>query len=56
MHGLMLAFDSWVHGDVGRHAREMLRRLENGTMPCDGAWPKERVEIFRRWDELRMPA
>jgi hypothetical protein len=20
-------------------------------MPCDGAWPAERVEVFRRWTE-----
>jgi hypothetical protein len=20
-----------------------------GTMPCDGAWPAERVDAFERW-------
>jgi len=27
----------------------MLTRLDNRTMPCDGAWAKEKVEAFRRW-------
>ena len=26
-------------------------RLQNGTMPCDGAWPAEKIEVFRRWTE-----
>jgi len=20
-------------------------------MPCDGAWPQEKIEVFRRWTE-----
>jgi len=20
-------------------------------MPCDGAWPDEKIEVFRRWTE-----
>ena len=29
-------------------------RLEDGTMPCDGAWPKEQVELFKRWMDEGM--
>jgi hypothetical protein len=25
-------------------------------MPCDGAWPPERVAVFRRWVEAGKPA
>src|SRR5262249_34305407 len=50
------AFDLWTHADVVAHAAEILRRLENGSMPCDGAWPKERVDVFRRWVENGTPA
>jgi hypothetical protein len=25
-------------------------------MPCDGAWPAEKVEVFRRWTESGFPA
>ena len=27
----------------------ILRRLKSGTMPCDGPWPAERVDLFERW-------
>jgi hypothetical protein len=33
-----------------------LERVEAGTMPCDGAWPAERVAVFRRWIEAGNPA
>jgi hypothetical protein len=24
-------------------------QLSDGTMPCDGAWPAERVALLRQW-------
>jgi CDGSH-type Zn-finger protein/truncated hemoglobin YjbI len=51
---MRFAFDLWTHADVVKHGEEILRRVENGSMPCDGAWPKERVELFRRWLESGM--
>lgn len=48
---MLFAFDLWAYDHVVRHAAEILSRLENGTMPCDGAWPKEKVDVFRRWVE-----
>jgi CDGSH-type Zn-finger protein/truncated hemoglobin YjbI len=53
---MLFAFDLWAHVDVARHASEILRRLDNGSMPCDGPWPKQRVDVFRRWIESGMPA
>jgi CDGSH-type Zn-finger protein/truncated hemoglobin YjbI len=47
-------FDLWSHRDVSTHATEILKRLENGTMPCDGAWPPEKVGLFRRWIDAGM--
>ena len=52
---MSFAFDLWSHDDVARHARAILDRLQAGTMPCDGAWPSERVEVFRRWLESGTP-
>jgi truncated hemoglobin YjbI len=46
---MTFAFDLWSHDDVSRHADAILTRLQEGTMPCDGAWPTERVETFERW-------
>jgi hypothetical protein len=43
------AFDLWSFEDVRAHAADILERVSNGSMPCDGAWPPERVQIFRDW-------
>jgi len=24
-------------------------------MPCDGAWPAEKIEVFKRWTESGFP-
>ena len=53
---MLFAFDLWSHDDVARHAAEILTRLESGTMPCDGAWPTDRVDAFRRWIDAGTPA
>jgi hypothetical protein len=50
------AFDLWDYQDVRTHAEEILERLTEGTMPCDGEWPEEQVAQFRRWVEAGMPA
>jgi truncated hemoglobin YjbI len=46
---MRFAFDLWSHDDVAAHAAAILDRLRAGTMPCDGAWPEERVAVFERW-------
>jgi len=51
---MSFVFDLWSHSDVRTHASEILGRLDNGTMPCDGAWPKEKVDLFRRWIDSGM--
>ena len=43
------AFDLWSYGDVQAHAGAIAKHLKDGSMPCDGAWPAERVELFERW-------
>jgi hypothetical protein len=46
---MQFAFDLWSYADVAQHAEAILERLRNGSMPCDGAWPEERVAVFARW-------
>jgi hypothetical protein len=46
---MLKAFDLWSYSDVQAHQDAILKRLSNGTMPCDGAWPPERVAVFQRW-------
>jgi len=49
-------FDLWDYHDVSAHAADILERLTEGTMPCDGEWPEEQIARFRRWIEAGMPA
>jgi CDGSH-type Zn-finger protein/truncated hemoglobin YjbI len=49
------AFDLWSHDDVSQHAEAILGRLQAGTMPCDGPWPKEKIEVFQRWVDAGRP-
>ena len=46
---MSFAFDLWSAGDVRAHAAGILERLRNGSMPCDGAWPEDRIAVFARW-------
>ncbi|HEU5392551.1 MAG TPA: ferritin-like domain-containing protein [Streptosporangiaceae bacterium] len=48
---MSFAFDLWSRADVRAHADGILARLRDGTMPCDGAWPTEQIDVFRRWTE-----
>jgi CDGSH-type Zn-finger protein/truncated hemoglobin YjbI len=46
---MKFVFDLWAYEDVNANAAAILERLSNGTMPCDGAWPPEKVNTFQRW-------
>ena len=46
---MLKAFDLWSRRDVETHQDAILQRLQDGTMPCDGAWPPERVTLFQQW-------
>lgn len=52
---MAFVFDLWSHQDVTRHANAILDRLRQGNMPCDGAWPEEKIEVFARWIQDGMP-
>ena len=48
-------FDLSSYDDVRNAASRILATLEDGTMPCDGAWPQDQVNLFRRWVEEGTP-
>ena len=48
---MSFAFDLWSYADVSAHADAILDRLRGGTMPCDGAWPEAKIDVFQRWVE-----
>ncbi len=52
---MSFTFDLWDYTDVSRHADAILQRLEAGSMPCDGAWPPERIAVFRNWIATGKP-
>jgi len=44
------------YSDVKAKAQRILDELLNGSMPCDGAWPAERLALFKKWmDEGMAP-
>jgi hypothetical protein len=53
---MQFAFDLWDYHDVRTYAQDILERLEDGTMPCDGEWPEEQIAQFRCWVEAGMSA
>jgi truncated hemoglobin YjbI len=53
---MKFAFDLWSHDDVRSNAEAILERVKAGTMPCDGTWPQEWVELLERWTQTGMSA
>jgi hypothetical protein len=53
---MMRHFDLGSYDDVSEHADGILERLRAGTMPCDGAWPTQQVDLLERWiDGGKLP-
>lgn len=51
-----LGLDLSSYEDVKEKAAGIYAVLEDGTMPCDGAWPPEQLSLFKRWmDEGMAP-
>jgi hypothetical protein len=50
------AFDLASYNDVRANAGKILAKVADGSMPCDGAWPQDRVELFRSWVDAGCPA
>ena len=48
------AFDLWSYDDVRANSEAILQQVKAGTMPCDGAWPPDRVDLFERWSKTGM--
>jgi hypothetical protein len=49
------AFDLWSHDDVAQNSEAILGRLRDGTMPCDGGWADDQIDIFQRWISAGTP-
>jgi hypothetical protein len=53
---MLQAFDLFDYSDVAANADAIVAALRSGAMPCDGAWPADRVETVQRWIDLGKPA
>ena len=42
-------FDFWSSQDVRKNAPAILGVLQAGTMPCDGQWSADDIDLFARW-------
>jgi hypothetical protein len=52
---MLYIMDLWSYEDVVADAANVLDRCEDGTMPCDYAWPQEKIDIYRAWLEEGCP-
>lgn len=41
--------DLWSYEDVAAQAEDILSRLEDGSMPCDGRWQQKAIDAFKQW-------
>ncbi len=50
------AVDLSSYDDVRANSDTILSKLADGSMPCDGAWPQDRIDLFRSWVNTGCPA
>jgi hypothetical protein len=48
-------FDLWSYADVEANADAIAERLKDGSMPCDGSWSSDRLDVFEQWIQQGMP-
>ena len=41
--------------DVKAQAAAIQARLEDSSMPCDGPWLQEQLDLFKQWMEEGIP-
>jgi CDGSH-type Zn-finger protein/truncated hemoglobin YjbI len=51
---MSFAFDLWSYDAVRAHAAAILDQVRGGSMPCDGAWASDKVDVFKRWADSGM--
>jgi hypothetical protein len=49
-------FDLSAYDQVRANAERIYAHVSAGSMPCDGAWPQDRVALFKQWMDAGYPA
>jgi hypothetical protein len=55
VQSMSAALDLSSYDDVKARAKKILEKLADGSMPCDGSWPEDRVAVFRAWVDAGYP-
>ena len=53
---MLETLDLWSFDDVTSNSTAILGAVESGSMPCDGPWPDEQVDLLRRSPTAPRPA
>jgi hypothetical protein len=54
--GMLAWFDLADYETVRDNAAGILERVMDGSMPCDGPWPAERIAQLQQWIDEGCPA
>lgn len=54
INAMRKAFDLSSYDDVRSNADAILGQVSAGSMPCDGPWQQDQVDLLRRWVEEGM--
>ena len=46
---MLASFALWSYDDVRSNASRILGAVSGGSLPCDGPWPSEKVDLLKRW-------
>ena len=55
VEAMLFRLDLDSYGDVKNNAADIYAQVSTGEMPCDGAWPPDRVTLFKRWMDEGYP-
>jgi hypothetical protein len=50
-----MGIDLGTYEGVSGNADAIYERVAEGSMPCDGAWPADRVSTFKAWVDGGKP-
>ncbi len=53
---MLTRFDLWSVDEVRANGPAILGALQAGTMPCDGEWSADSLNLSGRWIDCGMPA
>jgi len=56
VQSMAMAFDLSNYDQVRANAERIYTEVSAGSMPCDDAWPQDRIALFKQWMDAGFPA